>query len=336
MKPPVILITGSSGFIGSFLVGEAVGRNMNVYAGIRTGSSLKYLDFQGIHIVEFDFSSKEKVSDTLKKIEMESGGIEYIIHNAGITKAKNPNDYITINTRFTSNFLEAIKSSLKHIPKFIYISSLAAYGPGDPKTFEPVKNSDKPAPVTNYGRSKFLAEKIVTSQNLVPWIIVRPTAVYGPKEKEIFAVFKAVNKGLQPAIKNEKQRLTFIYVKDLVRAIIDLTISENKNKAYFVSDGDVHSNKVFAEHIKTIMHKKTFKINLSPTVLKIVAITMEGIYKMRGDTPGLNREKVDEMNQLNWTCDTEPLINDIAFVPQYNLEKGIAETISWYKEEKWL
>lgn len=336
MKKPVILITGSSGFIGSFLVEEAIKKNLDVYAGIRSGSNKKYLNFSGIRFAEFNFSSKEGISETLEKIEKESGGVDYIIHNAGITKANNPDDYIKVNSSYTSNFLDAIKHSLKKIPKFTYISSLSAYGPGDSSTIEPVKNPDNPRPLTAYGRSKLLAEKIITSQKDVPWVIVRPTAVYGPREKEIFAIFKMVNMGLQPNIKNEKQRLTFIYVKDLVRAIMDLTLSENTNKAYFISDGNTYGNKLFAMHVKKILQKKTVSFDLSPKMLKLVAATLESIYKMKGEVPGFNREKVDEMSAVNWMCDTQPLINDIGFIAEYNLEKGIADAISWYKEAKWL
>lgn len=336
MKVPVILITGSSGFIGSFLVDEASKRNMNVYAGIRKGSNTKYLAHQNIHIVEFDFSSTIKVSNLLREIEEKEGSIDYIIHNAGITKAKNKQEYIEVNTNYTSNFIFAICNSLKCTPKFIYMSSLAAYGPGNPLTLEPVNNSSTPAPVSKYGKSKLMAEKHIISQNVIPWLIIRPTAVYGPREKEIFTIFNMVNKGFQPGIKNNCQRLSFIYVKDLVSAIIDLTLSSNINKAYFISDGTTYTNKEFGEHIKDILRRKTFKISLTPKTMKLIAYILELIYRFKGETPGFNREKVDEMTENNWICDIQPLDVDIGFKPNYDLKKGIAETITWYEKEGWL
>jgi nucleoside-diphosphate-sugar epimerase len=303
---------------------------------VREGSSTKYLAYKDIRIVEFDFSSRRKISDTLREIEEEEGRIDFIIHNAGITKAKKQKEYIEVNTDYTSNFIAEIKKTLKYIPKFVYISSLAAYGPGNSSTFLPVKNSDTPGPITAYGKSKYLAEQIITAQATIPWIIIRPTAVYGPKEKEIFAVFKMVNIGFQPGIKNDRQRLSFIYVTDLVRAILDITISSNQHKAYFISDGHIYTNKEFGEYVKEILGKKTFKIDLSQKMMKGIAYILELIYQLKGETPGFNREKVDEMSQLNWLCDTQPLLADIGFIPEYDLKKGIAESIAWYKKEKWL
>jgi nucleoside-diphosphate-sugar epimerase len=333
---PNVLITGASGFIGSFLVEEGLRRDYNVYAGIRKSSSKEYLKDPGIHFVEFDFSSVERIITTLEDLKKQNIRFHYIIHNAGLTKAQKKEDYLRVNYLNTKNFIEALLQAEMIPDKFIFISSLAAFGPGNPNTLDPVKLSDKPNPIELYGKSKLEAETFIQSLKTFPWIIFRPTGVYGPREKDYFVFFQTIQRGFETYIGKAKQILTFIYVKDLVRVIFDALQSSIIRKAYFVSDGNDYDTVSFAAITKKHLNKKTIRLVVPPGVVKGIAQLLEKSYGAFGKIPTLNTDKYKVMCSTNWKCEVGPLQIDFNFKAQYDLDKGVKETVDWYKKEGWL
>ncbi len=197
---PTVLITGASGFIGSHLVEEGLKRDYTVYAGVRRTSSREYLKDKRIHFLEIDFSSVDKILNTLEACQIRGIRFQFVIHGAGITKSGKKKDYFRVNAQNTQNFIQALIKAGMIPDKFIFISSLAAYGPGNPETMRPVLLSDTPNPIELYGKSKLEAEKFIRSLDSFPWLIVRPTGVYGPREKDYFVFFKTINRGLETYI----------------------------------------------------------------------------------------------------------------------------------------
>jgi len=331
-----VLITGASGFIGSFLAEEGLKREYRVFAGIRDSSSKKYLADPRIEFVTFDFSSVEKVASTLRDLQNMGIRFRYIIHNAGLTKARKKEDYFKVNFHNTRNFILALQETGMVPEKFILISSLAAYGPGDPVTMEPVRLSDTPNPIELYGKSKLEAEKFLLSLTGFPWLTFRPTGVYGPREKDYFVFFRTINSGLETYIGRSRQILTFIYVKDLVRLIFDALPSPVICRSYFVSDGKEYDTKLFAAIAKKHLHKKTIRITVPSTIVKGLAISIEKVYSLWNSIPTLNSDKYHVLSSKNWRCEVAPLWEDFGFTAEYDLDKGVEETIEWYKREGWL
>jgi nucleoside-diphosphate-sugar epimerase len=331
-----VLITGASGFIGSFLVEQGLKRDYTVYAGIRPTSSKEYLKDPRINFLEMDFSSVEKIVETLEACKILGLRFQYIIHNAGITKAGKKEDYFRVNARNTQNFIQALEQTGMVPEKFIYMSSLAAHGPGDPATMLPVMLSDIPKPIELYGKSKLEAEKYILSLDTFPWLIIRPTGVYGPREKDYYIFFKTMSRGLETYIGSQKQILTFIYVKDLVRLIFDALESPIVRRSYFVSDGREYDTQTFAAITKKILQRKTLKITVPPVIVKHLAFGLEKLYGLWNTIPTLNTEKYRVLSSNNWRCEIEPLQRDFGFIAEYDLEKGVKETIEWYKTEHWL
>lgn len=333
---PNVLITGASGFIGSHLVAEGLKREYTVYAGVRKTSSREYLKDIRIHFLEIDFSSMDKILESLAICQTQGVFFQYVIHAAGITKAGKKKDYFRINAQNTQNFIEALIHAGMIPEKFIYLSSLAAYGPGNPETMRPVMLSDTPNPIELYGKSKLEAEKYIQSLNSFPWLIFRPTGVYGPREKDYFVFFKTINRGLETYIGSRQQILTFIYVKDLVRLIFDALKSPIIRKSYFISDGREYDTKTFATLTKKILGRRTIKITVPPVMVKQLAFGLEKIYELWGTIPTLNTDKYKVLSSTNWRCETEPVQTDFSFIAEYDLERGLRETIDWYKTKHWL
>ncbi|HNY04023.1 MAG TPA: NAD(P)-dependent oxidoreductase [Bacteroidales bacterium] len=331
-----ILITGASGFIGSFLVEAGLNRGYDVYAGVRKTSSREYLKDDRIRFLDLDFSSRSSLARSLEECKRNGIRFRYIIHNAGLTKARKKEDFHRVNCLNTIHFVEALIETGMVPEKFLLTSSLAAYGPGDPKTGRPVLLSDTPRPIELYGKSKLEAERYLTSREDFPWVIIRPTGVYGPREKDYFVFFQTISRGLEPYIGFEKQTLTFIYVRDLVRAAFLALESAHIRKGWFVADGREYSSQEFAAITKRVLGKKTLRFTVPLFLVRAIAVTAETVASLWGSIPTLNTDKYNVLKSTNWRCETEPLENDLGFQAEYDLEKGVAEAIAWYKKEKWL
>lgn len=328
-----ILITGASGFVGSFLVEAflAADAELEVHAGVRKTSSRKFLTDPRIHFFEMDFSDKKKLEKDLGEQQF-----NYVIHNAGLLRADQKEELFLVNRDFTENLIKALPKKTKTFEKFIFMSSLAAYGPADNMPDGLVKESDTPQPIDTYGESKLAAESMIKTHQDLPYLIFRPTAVYGPREKDIYTFFTILKKGIEPYIGRKEQALTFIYVKDLADLIVKATLSAQKQKSYFVADEGVYSNYDLGKYGKEYLNKKALKIKVPTTLVRGIGHLNEIIGRLTGKIPILNLEKVKFLESLNWKCDIRALKTDFDFTPKYNLSTGLKETIDWYRKEGWL
>ena len=325
-----VLITGASGFVGYHLIEAALNEGLTVHAAVRKSSDVSHLKDFDIKFVDLDYSSV----DALKK-QLESEQYQYIIHAAGITKAKNLDTYNKVNAEYSRNLALAANSAELNLKKFVFVSSLAALGPLSDLTGE-ITDDVTGKPVTSYGTSKLLAEQYLKNIPGLPLIIIRPTAVYGPREKDIFILFKSISRGLEPHIGSFKQQLSFIYVKDLARLIIQALRAEVSGMQYNISDGRVYDRYVLAQLTKKAMNKRTLKLHLPIGIVAGLAALMEMVYKRSANTPTLNKEKMAELTAVNWACNIERARKDLNFNPQFDLENGLLETVKWYKENNWL
>jgi len=331
-----ILITGSTGFIGGFIVDFALQEGLEVFAATRKRSNKQYLQDKRINFLELNLANPEKLQEFLANFRSEIGNIDYVIHNAGITKAHRKSEYDQVNFSYTVNFIQALRDAGHRPKKFTYISSMAAAAPGSDITNLPIKINDPDHPVTAYGISKKKTETYLEENGIFPHMIVRPPAVFGPRDRDMFTVFDLINKNLELQIGSKKQLLSFIYVKDLARGIVKSALSDKVNKKYFLSDNKYYDNEQFNKAVKTYLKKKTFKIRLPIFAVYLVAFFAEIFSKITGNLSQLNLEKIKELKCSNWTCDANAFYEDMGIEPVYTLAEGIKETVDWYKKEKWL
>jgi nucleoside-diphosphate-sugar epimerase len=332
-----VFITGASGFIGYHLVAAALNAGMEIHAAVRPSSDLGFLEqlnanASDLVYVNTDFSSKDK----LKKL-LEEGGYTYIIHAAGVTKAKTAAAYNLVNAEYSLNLAQAAMSADIPLRRFVFLSSLAALGPAAYDQEQPISEETEPAPVTDYGKSKLLAEQYLKEVSGLPLSIIRPTAVYGPGEKDLFVLFKTLNKGLDAYIGKGPQRLSFVYVKDLVAATM-AALQENGKEVtvYNISDGQAYDRYALADQFREISGRNVFRTHLPVALVGMVAGLLDFIYSYSSTTPVLNKEKLKELTAPNWICSIDAARNHLHYQPQYDLHQGLAETLTWYKENKWL
>jgi nucleoside-diphosphate-sugar epimerase len=324
-----VLITGASGFVGYHLIMEALENNLEVFVAIRKTSRIDHLKQLNIQYTYLEFDNLS----ALKK-ELEEKQYHYIIHAAGVTRARTAKEYDIINAEYTYNLALAAKSVENTLKKFVFISSLAAIGPLN-ELNGIITAATVPHPVTAYGRSKLLAEEKLKTITDFNYTILRPTAVYGPRDKDIFIFLKQVSRGIEPYIGKIDQKLSFIYVRDLAKAAV-IALFKGDNKAYNLSDGNVYNRYELANITRQVLNVKTIKFHIPVKFVKMIAIISEKISSLNNNAPVLNTEKLNELKAVNWSCDIEPAKHELGFYPLYNLQTGLTEAFNWYKVNQWI
>ncbi len=328
-----ILITGASGFIGSFMVEEALKKGYETWAGIRKNSSKKYLTNKGIHFIELDFDNPEKLQK-----QLHGHSFDYVIHAAGVTKTQNTNDFFRVNTQGTINLVNALKRVNTSLKKFVFISSLSVCGPiKEDYPYKDILIEDKPQPNTQYGQSKLMAEKFLDSLKDFPAVTLRLTGVYGPREKDYFLMAKSIKNHVDFALGFKPQDLTFVYVMDAVEAsFLALNKGTNGSK-YFISDGEIYSSRSFSDLIShQLGNKWMIRIKSPLWAFRCITFFSDIFGRITKSISTLNKDKYNILKQRNWRCDISSAVNELGYTPQYNLSLGVKLTIEWYLKNHWL
>ncbi len=332
-----ILITGAGGFIGSFLVEKSIACGFETWAGVRKSTSREFLTDPSIRFVDLPFGNPQKLEECLLRQKEEHGPWDVIIHNLGVTKCTDNKDFERINFGFVRNFAEALRRADMVPDQFILMSSLGALGPGDEQGMTPLRRDDTPTPNTAYGKSKLMAEEYLRSIDHFPYVFIRPTGVYGPREKDYLLMVKTIRSGFDFGAGFKPQRITFIYVKDLVDCIFRVIEKGVTRRDYIVSEERDYSSSDFRHYAQNELGKKVvIPVTVPLFVLKAVSLVSGQIAQWTGKPATLNSDKYNIMKQRNWICDITPLKEELDFTPRYSLEQGVRETIAWYKRHGWI
>lgn len=324
-----VFLTGATGFIGSFVAYQLIQQKHHVTCLVRATSNLKWLHGLPLHLITGSILDPQTYLSDLRNAD-------YVIHLAGVTKARSPQIFYQGNVECTEQLLSTLADQDTGIKKFLLVSSQAAVGPSP--TQEPVDEDFPCQPLTQYGKSKWQAEQIALSyQKKLPLTILRPCAVYGPRDIDVLNFFKTLKYGFNLMVGQVDQLVNVVYVEDCARGIIQATFSEKTaGKTYFVCEDTPYYWSQFATIAGKIMNKKYMTIKLPYPLVNLISYFMEQIANISGGTTILNREKMREVREPYWRVSVARAQLDFQYQTLFPAEKGIEKTIGWYKENNWL
>lgn len=318
----MILVTGATGFIGSHLAELLVSRGERVRALTRKASSARHLP--PLEVACADFTTANGLDQALE-------GVQTVIHLAGATKALHPEDYYTANVKATETLARAVAGCGIRL---VHVSSLAVMGPNPPAT--PAMEDSEPHPLTHYGKSKLAAEEAVRA--LLPdAVIVRPPVVYGPRDTAVLQMLKPICRGWALEIAGGDRWFSAIYVRDLVEGLIRAARApQAAGRTYFLAHPVPVSWRDLAAAASGIVGRRTRVVRVPVKAAEAIALCGEIWARLTGSPGILSREKVAEARCAAWTCDTRRAAAELGFQAGTPFEKGLAETLAWYKGAGWL
>ncbi|MGM9802640.1 MAG: NAD-dependent epimerase/dehydratase family protein [Muribaculaceae bacterium] len=332
-----ILITGAGGFIGGYMVAEALERGYETWAAVRATTSRQFLQDPRIHFIELDFTDPDALALAISNHVSQHGKWQYVVHNLGATKCTNYAHFNLINCDYMKLMVEALCAADAVPEVFLMISSLSVMGIGDEVGYKPFTAASIPRPNTYYGVSKFNAESYLRTKSDFPFTIFRCTGVYGPHERDYFMMMKSIKMGFDFSVGFKKQMLTFIYVKDLAVAVMQSLEHGATRKAYFISHPQGYTQQEFRQLVAKELGKRFVLPVCCPLwAVKAVCRVSEFIGMLTLKPSTLNSDKFRILKQRNWLVDISEAQRDFGFDPKYDLAAGVHEAVEWYKQAGWL
>ena len=324
-----VFLTGATGFIGSFLAEALINKGYQVKCLVRSSSNLRWISDLNVECHFGNLNNPESLGKGLFDAD-------HVYHLAAVNKALKDGNYIEGNVRGTKNLIEAILATNNKIKRLVHVSSMAAIGPSP--TIEPIDENYAPKPINIYGRTKLEAEEYVRKfVDKIPTTILRPPAVYGPRDTDILQFFKTIKHGIIPKTGGREKYLSLIYVKDLVQGIIMAGESRKaRGQIYHLSAERPISWEKLARHILKVLNKKGFRINVPMALLKRATFISELAGKLTGSNPALNWERFEQMKPDFWVCSSHKALKEFGFKTSTSIEDGVRETMEWYVKHGWL
>ena len=325
-----VLLTGGSGFLGSFTAEQLAADGHRVRALVRPRSDKRVLE--KLPHVEFAPGAIEDPASLLPAVE----GVDAIVHVAGIVKARKPEDFFQVNTQGTKNLLEAAVK--RGVGRFVYVSSLAAVGPSPDGT--PVSDEVEPRPVTHYGRSKLEAERaVLAAKDKLHVTVLRPPLIYGPRDRETLAFFTSVRNGVLPMTGDGTNTLSVVYVADCAAAVVRALTARDapSGRSYFVEDGAVYVWRDALAEIERALGRRAFvRFGMPLSVVRLAASATELWGKVTNTAQMLTLDKVNELTQPHWVCSSAGARRELGWEPRVQWAQGVQEAVKWYRKEGWL
>jgi nucleoside-diphosphate-sugar epimerase len=320
----VALVTGASGFVGSHLVEELLDRGWRVRALLRATSSRQWLPLERVETVPGDIMDAGA-------LRVAVADVTAVFHLAAITSAVRSGEYVRVNVGGTRAVCDAI-AARNPDAALIHCSSLAAGGPVTGG--RPVTEADDPHPITPYGASKLAAERVVGAAGLRS-VIVRPPAVYGPRDTDVLAAFRLATRGFALHVGPAGQRLSMVHVRDLARGMADAAAHGLGRGVYYVS-GAAHS---WEEIVGALAHAAGRRVRSIPVPIGAASLAAHVgrlAARVTGRKPLLTPDRVRDLAQRDWTCDDGRARRELSYAPRIALADGMRDTLAWYRREGWV
>lgn len=305
----LVAVTGATGFVGPHLVSALARRGWKVRLLVRRWSPLPSLPGADAEVVLGDLGD----TDALRRLV---DGADAVIHAAGLIKARNPNDFMTVNGEGTARL-----SALAPKALFLLLSSLAAREPQ----------------LSPYAASKRAAEEALAGRP-GPWLAVRAPGVYGPGDRETLAYFRTAAIGLAPQPRGAAARLSLIHVEDLAEALA-LAIGQPPDiSIYEIDDGrpEGYGYGDMAAAAGKALGRKVTPLPVPRGAMEVVGWLNGWRHALGGAAQILTRAKVRELFHPDWVVRDRRLAAATGFRARYDLDAGFADTVAWYRRQGWL
>jgi nucleoside-diphosphate-sugar epimerase len=322
--PITALITGATGFIGSHLVEALVAKNWQVTCLVRPQSRTGFLENFPVNILRGLVDDRDFLTEAVK-------GQNYIFHLAARIRSARREVYDRANFLFTRDLARACLRENPDVTRFVYVSSIAAAGPSSPGEIQ--AETRAPAPTSEYGRTKLKGEETIKEMwGRMDSTIIRPPNVYGPRQKETELLIKLIKKRIVPLLKHDKKTTSLIYVKDLVKGILRAAQSTKANREiYYLTDETVYSWKELILTIKKHVLGDSLYIPLHENIITSVAWLTDVLKSTHLVRSYFGRRAWRAMIQTSWLFSSDKAAKDFGFSPEYSLDEGIKETVTYYK-----
>lgn len=323
------LVTGATGFVGSHLVDRLLAEGLEVVSMTRSTSNRKWIESLPVEVREATLDDSDALSAAVKDVD-------FVFHVAGLTKGRSSDEYHSVNVEGTQRLLDAAVRAGSVNQRFLFVSSLTAVGPNH--GVEPSDETTEPHPVDNYGESKLAAEQCVLGNaSRLPVTIVRPPAVYGPRDRSFLTLFRVAKRfHVLPSIGPSAQELSFVHVTDLVDGIwLAATTPTAVGRTYFVSGG-IHTRKKVMDAISNALDMRLLRVRLPSLAAKVVGELGQFVWALTGKPQIVSRRKIRDMLRPRWTCSCERARAELGFEPNVDLQSGMRDTARWYRDNGWL
>jgi len=319
------LVTGATGFIGSHLVETLIGQNWNVTCLVRPKSQTGFLVNYPVKILRGSVDDENFLGDAVKDQD-------YIFHLAARIRSARREVYDRANFLFTRNLAQVCLEQNPDIKRFVFVSSIAAAGPSNPGEIQNENRAS--APTSEYGRTKLKGEEAIRDLwDRMDATIIRPPNVYGPRQQETELLIKLMRKRIVPLLKSDEKNTTLVYVKDLIKGMLQAAQSTNANRnIYYLTDSATHSWKEVLLTIKKDILDNPVYIPLYENIIFVAAWLTDVLKSVRLIRSYFGRRAWQAMVKTPWLFSSEKAVKDFGFSPDYSLEEGIGETIEYYKQ----
>ena len=324
-----VLVTGANGFVGSHLVEALLAQGYHVRCMVRQSSDLRYIR---------DLPAEWTYADVQDAAALRQActGVDAVCHCAALTRALDKETFLRVNAEGTAALAQACLDASPGLARFLFVSSHAAAGPSQ-SADDLLDESRPPQPVTWYGKSKWAAEQAVHALgDRLPWTIVRPAAVFGPRDRDFFSYFELVKRGLSLRLGRDERWVSLIYVHDLVDLILLALESERAVGQTYFGCGAPHTYDQFSAAIAQTLGKHPLHITLPEAVLAPIAWVSGVQGKLTGKPALLNDQRVIDMRQLYWLCSPDKAQRELGFAAHTDFETAVQETADWYIAHNWL
>lgn len=320
------LVTGATGFAGSHVLDALVAAGWRVRVPVRPTSERRWLPDGPVERVAAELRDPASLPALV-------AGAAWVLHFAGLTRTPRRAEFFEVNTEGTRRLAQAARDA--GVELFLLCSSLAASGPA-PAADRPRRESDPAAPITAYGESKLAAERVAleVAADGPRVLVIRPPAIYGPRDRAVLEFFRWARRGILPLPPARDARASLVHARDLAEACLFLASSEASG-IFNVSDGAIHAWDEVGEIAGRVLGRRLRRVRVPAAAARLAGWIGECRGRLTGHLPVVNAEKVRDLLQPYWICDTSRLI-EAGYTPRIGLASGIAETLEWYQREGWL